>query len=129
MNAEASKNQAQYLVRNMMNNLTILIVLIIQGFETGKDMLMTLLDEFEGSDDTNSPIQEDSLGISLEELDKDNPFAACRSLIWQCFSKVLEKGIKHMKEPDDIYHQLNPILYKAVFHGGIKSMWSSVMEV
>ena len=24
---------------------------------------------------------------------------------------------------------LQPVLYKAVFHGGLKSMWSSVMEV
>ena len=24
---------------------------------------------------------------------------------------------------------LQPVLYKAVFHGGVKSMWSSVMEV
>ena len=24
---------------------------------------------------------------------------------------------------------VQPVLYKAVFHGGLKSMWSSVMEV
>ena len=28
-----------------------------------------------------------------------------------------------------IFSALQPILYKAVFHGGVRSMWSSVMEV
>ena len=53
----------------------------------------------------------------------------CRSEIWQCMSGVLEGGIKYIKEPEDIYSSLTPVLYKAVFHGGVKSMWSSVMEV
>ena len=85
---------------------------------------MTLLDEFESSDDDT--VEEEFLEKSLDE---NNPVAECRSLIWHCFSKVLESGIKYIKGPDDIYSQLTPILFKAVFHGGFKSMWSSVMEV
>ena len=53
----------------------------------------------------------------------------CRSEIWKCMSGVMEGGIKYIKEPEDIYSSLTPVLYKAVFHGGVKSMWSSVMEV
>ena len=87
-------------------------------------MLMTLLDEFESSDEDTD--EEEFLEKSLDE---NNPVAECRSLIWHCFSKVLEGGIKYIKGPDDIYSQLTPILFKAVFHGGFKSMWSSVMEV
>ena len=44
-------------------------------------------------------------------------------------SGVLETGISYVDRPHDIYSSLQPVLYKAVFHGGVKSMWSSVMEV
>ena len=44
-------------------------------------------------------------------------------------SSVLEPGIKYIEKPGDVYSSLMPYLYKAVFHGGVRSMWSSVMEV
>ena len=44
-------------------------------------------------------------------------------------SGVMEGGIKYVEKPGDIYTTLQPVLYRAVFHGGMKSMWSSVMEV
>ena len=53
----------------------------------------------------------------------------CRSEVWSCMSGVIEGGIKYVEQPGDIYTALQPVLYKAVFHGGVKSMWSSVMEV
>ena len=53
----------------------------------------------------------------------------CRTEVWQCMSGVLETGIPYVDRPHDIYSSLQPVLYKAVFHGGVKSMWSSVMEV
>ena len=53
----------------------------------------------------------------------------CRSEVWSCMSGVMEGGIKYVEQPGDIYTALQPVLYKAVFHGGVKSMWSSVMEV
>ena len=53
----------------------------------------------------------------------------CRTEVWQCMSGVLETGIPYVERPSDIYSSLQPVLYKAVFHGGVKSMWSSVMEV
>ena len=53
----------------------------------------------------------------------------CRSEVWSCMSGVMEGGIKYIERPEDIYTALQPVLYKAVFHGGMKSMWSSVMEV
>ena len=58
--------------------------------------------------------------------DDDN---VCRAEVWKCMSGVLETGIKYMDTPGDVYQQLTPVLYKAVFHGGLKSMWSSIMEV
>ena len=30
---------------------------------------------------------------------------------------------------DFVSRAVQPVLYKSVFHGGLKSMWSSVMEV
>ena len=54
---------------------------------------------------------------------------SCRTEVWQCMSGVLETGISYVDRPHDIYSSLRPVLYKAVFHGGVKSMWSSVMEV
>ena len=53
----------------------------------------------------------------------------CRSEVWSCMSGVMEGGIKYVEKPGDIYTALQPVLYRAVFHGGMKSMWSSVMEV
>lgn len=53
----------------------------------------------------------------------------CRSEVWHCMSGVLEGGIRYVEKPEDIYSGFGPVLYKAVFHGGVKSMWSSVMEV
>ena len=53
----------------------------------------------------------------------------CRSEVWSCMSGVMEGGIKYVEKPGDIYTTLQPVLYRAVFHGGMKSMWSSVMEV
>ena len=53
----------------------------------------------------------------------------CRTEVWQCMSGVMESGISYVDRPHDIYSSLQPVLYKAVFHGGVKSMWSSVMEV
>ena len=71
-------------------------------------------------------------------------------------SGIMEGGVKYVKSPGDIYRYMGviktnknvikvvfiemkclmfccravqPVLYKAVFHGGFKSMWSSVMEV
>merc|ERR1719384_405854 len=49
--------------------------------------------------------------------------------VWQCMSGVLERGIRWVDRPEDIYSSLQPVLYKAVFHGGVKTMWSSVMEI
>ena len=49
--------------------------------------------------------------------------------VWSCMSSVLEPGIKYIEKPGDVYSSLMPYLYKAVFHGGVRSMWSSVMEV
>ena len=61
-------------------------------------------------------------------------------------SGVMEGGVKYVKSPGNIYRcnditlkiclssnvviyrAVQPVLYKAVFHGGLKSMWSSVME-
>ena len=75
-------------------------------------------------------------------------FNDLRSEVWHCMSEVMEGGIKYVKSPGDIYRceekpickvsnmsiifvssAVQPVLYKAVFHGGLKSMWSSVMEV
>ena len=53
----------------------------------------------------------------------------CRSEVWSCMSGVMEGGVKYVEKPEDIYTALQPVLYKAVFHGGVKSMWSRVMEV
>ena len=53
----------------------------------------------------------------------------CRSEVWSCMSGVMEGGIKYVEKPEDFYTALQPVLYKAVFHGGVKSMWSRVMEV
>ena len=49
--------------------------------------------------------------------------------VWSCMSSVLEPGIKYIERPGDVYSSLMPYLYKAVFHGGVRSMWSSLMEV
>ena len=53
----------------------------------------------------------------------------CRREVWQCMSGVMEAGLRLVERPEDIYTGLQPLLYKAVFHGGVKTMWSSVMEV
>ena len=53
----------------------------------------------------------------------------CRREVWQCMSGVMEAGLRLVEMPEDIYTGLQPLLYKAVFHGGVKTMWSSVMEV
>ena len=70
----------------------------------------------------------------------------CRSELWACLSSLLETGIRHVKKPEDLFRwsiivrYLNSdnylfnsaaqkVLYKAVFHGGVKSMWTSVMEI
>ena len=55
--------------------------------------------------------------------------AECRTEVWQCMSGVLEGGISLVDRPSHLYSSLQPLLYRAVFHGGVKSMWSSVMEV
>ena len=53
----------------------------------------------------------------------------CRTEVWQCMSGVLEAGVSYVDRPSHLYSSLQPLLYRAVFHGGVKSMWSSVMEV
>ena len=53
----------------------------------------------------------------------------CRTEVWQCMSGVLEAGVGYVDRPSHLYSSLQPLLYRAVFHGGVKSMWSSVMEV
>ena len=53
----------------------------------------------------------------------------CRTEVWQCMSGVMEAGVSYVDRPSQLYSSLQPLLYKAVFHGGVKSMWSSVMEV
>ena len=55
--------------------------------------------------------------------------SSCRREVWQCMSGVLERGVRWVDRPQEIYSSLQPVLYKAVFHGGVKSMWTSVMEV
>ena len=70
----------------------------------------------------------------------------CRSELWSCLSSLLERGIRHVKNPEDVFRwssilrdfksdnfrfnsSVQKVLYKAVFHGGVKSMWTSVMEI
>merc|ERR1711971_865791 len=57
------------------------------------------------------------------------PSSCSRSEVWHCMSGIMEGGVKYVKSPGDIYRAVQPVLYKAVFHGGLKSMWSSVMEI
>ena len=56
-------------------------------------------------------------------------FSSPTCQVWSCMSSVLEPGIKYIERPGDVYSSLMPYLYKAVFHGGVRSMWSSLMEV
>ena len=72
---------------------------------------------------------EDIMKTSLDDSALQSNSTQCRSEVWQCMSGVLEGGLKYIAKPSDIYSSLTPVLYKAVFHGGMKSMWSSVMEV
>ena len=64
----------------------------------------------------------------------------CRAEVWQCLSSLMEEGVRKVHGVSDITgwvtippttlpRSLHHLLYKAVFHGGLKSMWSSVMEV
>ena len=73
---------------------------------------------------------EDIMKRSVDDLVMRNSSSnQCRSEVWHCMSDVMEGGLRYVEKPNDIYSSLTPVLYKAVFHGGMKSMWSSVMEV
>merc|ERR1719266_218572 len=56
-------------------------------------------------------------------------WGACRTEAWQCFSSNMEEGVRNLHRPNDFVGSIQHLLYKAVFHGGLKSMWSSVMEL
>ena len=82
--------------------------------------------EDSSDDDYDEFILTRNTTTSSSDDDDDN---VCRAEVWKCMSGVLETGIKYMDTPGDVYQHLTPVLYKAVFHGGLKSMWSSIMEV
>ena len=89
---------------------------------------------FEISEEVNKEESEESSDTSLlSSVTRNSTMSGmpglCRSEVWACMSGVMEGGIKYVERPEDIYTALQPVLYKAVFHGGVKSMWSSVMEV
>lgn len=115
------------------------------SFTNDPNWLLNLLDEI--SDLNEDVLNENSVDYDTEEADVDTDFdhglvsrisvnesdssqmqGQCRSEVWHCMSGVMEGGIKYIKQPADIFSSLTPVLYKAVFHGGVKSMWSSVME-
>jgi len=59
----------------------------------------------------------------------DSEWGSCRSEAWHCFSSNMEEGVRNLHRPNDLVGSVQHLLYKAVFHGGLKSMWSSVMEL
>ena len=94
--------------------------------------MMTLLDDFANDDDDdedNSSVVKRSADDDDIDKDSTNIQSPCRLEMWQCVSEVLESGIKYLSKPEDVSTNLSHLLYKAVFHGGLKSMWSSVMQV
>ena len=89
---------------------------------------------FEINEKVNKEESEESIDTSLLSSVTRNSTVSgmpgvCRSEVWSCMSGVMEGGVKYVEKPEDIYTALQPVLYKAVFHGGVKSMWSRVMEV
>merc|ERR1719331_3304002 len=59
----------------------------------------------------------------------ESEWGSCRSEAWHCFSSNMEEGVRNLHRPNDLVGSVQQVLYKAVFHGGLKSMWSSVMEL
>merc|ERR1719391_451793 len=59
----------------------------------------------------------------------ESEWGSCRSEAWHCFSSNMEEGVRNLHRPNDLVGSVQHLLYKAVFHGGLKSMWSSVMEL
>ena len=98
--------------------------------EGDDNWMMTLLDDFaaDDEDEDNSSVDKRSADDDIE-TDSTNIQSSCRLEMWQCVSELLESGIKFLSKPEDISTTLSHLLYKAVFHGGLKSKWSSVMEV
>ena len=83
----------------------------------------------ESEDSSDDDYDEFILTRNSTTSSSDDDDNVCRAEVWKCMSVVLETGIKYMDTPGDVYQHLTPVLYKAVFHGGLKSMWSSIMEV
>ena len=87
--------------------------------------------EIEASDDISKrSIETEDYGDSLVSGNSTvQDSNVCRSEVWQCMSGVMETGIKYIDRPEQLYTSLTPVLYKAVFHGGLKNMWTSAMQV
>ena len=92
--------------------------------------ILKINEELNDPDDDLSEISKRSVDSQEHNLNTTSLMPPqCRAEVWQCMSGVLERGIRWVDRPETFYSSLQPVLYKAVFHGGVKTMWSSVMEV
>ena len=92
--------------------------------------ILKINEELNAPDDESSEISKRSVETQEHNLNSSSLMPPeCRKEVWQCMSGVLERGIRYVDRPETFYTSLQPVLYKAVFHGGVKTMWSSVMEV
>merc|ERR1719278_657389 len=73
--------------------------------------------------------KENVRGSVTNATETNSEWGACRSEAWHCFSSNMEEGVRNLHRPNDLVGSVQHLLYKAVFHGGLKSMWSSVMEL
>ena len=53
----------------------------------------------------------------------------CRVEVWRCLSSHLEEVARGLHGVSDLLASLHHLLYRATFHGGLRSMWSSVVQV
>merc|ERR1712217_90441 len=85
------------------------------------------IDKDTKEDTYEAPVTSSSSSLSGNMTKSE--WGACRTEAWQCFSSNMEEGVRNLHRPNDFVGSIQHLLYKAVFHGGLKSMWSSVMEL
>ena len=71
----------------------------------------------------------------MEDMQKSNRteqidlWGECRAEVWGCLSTHMEEVVRGIHGVSDLLGSLHLLLLKATFHGSLKSMWSSVVEV
>ena len=72
---------------------------------------------------------------NMEDMQKSNMteqmdmWGECRAEVWGCLSTHMEEVVRGIHGVSDLLGSLHHLLHKATFHGSLKSMWSSVVEV